>query len=123
MTFSTQLEADIAEAYRVSHHRMGWRLLYSPARVLEGADVAFIGLNPGGSGADGEHGEFAVDAGSAYCTERWGSTAPGASVLQRQVRMVFRRLDVGPEDVLAGNLVPFRSRDWASLDDPNGALR
>jgi len=35
---------------------------------------------------------------------------------------LFNRLDVAPDVVLAGNLVPFRSPDWASIADQKGSL-
>ena len=90
-----------------------WRLLYSPRRVLSGARVAFIGLNPGGRFVDPTHGKFSCEAGSAYrrSVENWGPS----SALQDQVIALFNRLGVVPEDVLAGNLVPFRSPSEDSL--------
>jgi hypothetical protein len=90
-----------------------WRLLYSPRRVLSGARVAFIGLNPGGRFVDPTHGKFSCEAGSAYrrSVENWGPS----SALQDQVIALFNRLGVVPEDVLAGNLVPFRSPSENSL--------
>lgn len=60
--------------------------------------------------------------GSAYVLERWGAPA-GESVLQRQVRRLFARLEESPEQVLAGNLVPFRSPNWHSLANKDAALR
>ncbi len=122
MTFAANLKADIAKSYKASRHKLGWRLLYSPTHVLDHADVAFIGLNPGGNGVDSAHGEFAMESGSAYCLERWGGKDPGGSILQQQVQAVCARLKVEPEHVLAGNLVPFRSSNWASLTDKRGAL-
>lgn len=92
---------------------LGWRLLYSPRRVLSGARVAFIGFNPGGSSIVPSHGEFSTEKGSAYRkdVEDWGPS----SRLQDQVMELFRRLKVHPDEVLAGNLVPFRSPDENSL--------
>lgn len=99
---------------------LGWRLLYSPCRVLNGAKVAFIGLNPGGSLVNPAHGIFSCEGGSAYRKEieDWGKD----SALQDQVLAVFRRLRVVPEDVLAGNLVPFRSPGEDSLRDAESAI-
>lgn len=116
--FARTLQDEIARAYRASGNSLGWRFLYSPVHVLDGARVAFIGLNPGGSTKDPDHGEFAMESGSAYQDERW----PSSSRLQKQVLELFRRLDVAPEDVLAGNLVPFRSPDWDSLVGREEAL-
>ncbi len=117
------LKARIEEAYAKSGNTLGWRLLASPESTLSGAKVAFIGLNPGGSAVDAEHSVFAMPEGqSAYVDESWAGNAAGESPLQRQVRALFDRLDVAPDAVLAGNLVPFRSPDWVSLVDPKGSL-
>ena len=116
--YARVLRDEIAEAYRTSGNSLGWRFLYSSPRVLEGARVAFIGLNPGGSTKVSDHGEFAMKRGSAYRDEQW----PGSSRLQKQVLAIFNRLGVDPEHVLAGNLVPFRSPDWKSLTDRKESL-
>lgn len=101
---------------------MGWRLLYSPPAVLDGAKFAFLGLNPGGDHQSFDQGEFATPTGSAYATETWNGSLPGQSILQRQVLALFQMLGVTPESVLAGNLVPFRSPAWESLSDRGEAL-
>ena len=118
---SERLESLIQEAYDARRRRyrgsaLGWRLLYGPRRALSGTQVAFVGLNPGGQSVDPAHRTRSTEAGSAYCkaVEDWGPS----STLQDQVIALFRRLDVAPEDVLAGNLVPFRS---ASEDTLTGA--
>lgn len=116
--FAAALEAEISDAYRQSGNATGWRLLYSSAEVLKGADVAFIGLNPGGVASDDSDGEFALPHGSAYRDETW----PSSSRLQEQVLALFERLQVAPEAVLAGNLVPFRSRSWSDLERRAEAL-
>tara|TARA_R110002074_G_scaffold106309_3_gene229447 strand:+ start:4654 stop:5307 length:654 start_codon:yes stop_codon:yes gene_type:complete len=121
-----EIENTIQRAYEArlqqnpSGRPLGWRLLYSPRSVLEGARVAFIGLNPGGSTVDPEHGVFSSERGSAYRreVENWGAS----SQLQDQVLELFRRLNVSPEEVLAGNLVPFRSPSEATLEDAPGAI-
>lgn len=119
-TLATDLETRIKLAYAASGNLLGWRFLYSPASVLSRADVAFIGLNPGGSNPEAEM--FATDAGSAYWTERWGGAECGQSPLQKQVLAIFDRLSVEAEMVLAGNLVPFRSPDWQSLNQRDQSL-
>lgn len=121
-----ELENHIAEAYRHQlsqgdrANKLGWRLLYSPERVLKGAKVAFIGFNPGGSYINPTHGEFSCESGSAYRkeVELWGTN----SGLQEQAMALFGRLGVVPEDVLAGNLVPFRSPDEKSLKNREEAI-
>lgn len=96
----------------------------SPRRVLEGANVAFIGLNPGGSIRRDDHAELAMERGSAYVDETWaGAIQPGSSPLQRQVRALFEGLAVEPQKVLAGNLVPFRSPSWNRLESKDFSLR
>ena len=117
------LKTEIEIAYRKSGNTMGWRLLYSPESTLHHAKVAFIGLNPGGSTIDARHSKLAMPEGQcAYVNESWAGHVPGNSPLQRQVLSLFDRLDVLPQAVLAGNLVPFRSPDWANLQDPKGSL-
>ncbi len=55
-------------------------------------------------------------SGSAYEQEVWkDSPLPGEAPLQRQVRALFQLLGERAEDVLAGNLVPFRSPNWDAL--------
>jgi hypothetical protein len=58
-------------------------------------------------------------AGSAHRDEIW----PGSSRrLQQEALALFARLKVAPEDVLAGNLVPYRSPNWNSLPDPEQSI-
>ena len=114
--YCAALKLRISTAYMESKNSCGWRLLASPSSVLEGADVAFIGLNPGGSSQPDDHAEFAMKQGSAYVVEAWGGCQPGTSPLQQQVRALFTGLSVKPESVLAGNLVPFRSPSWKNLE-------
>ncbi|RAH95677.1 hypothetical protein DLJ53_34095 [Acuticoccus sediminis] len=117
------LRERIEAAYIASGNALGWRFLMSPPAVLDGAQVAFIGLNPGGSVRPSEHAEFAMGAGSAYALESWAGHPPGCSPLQREVLLLFDRIGVAPDTVLAGNLVPFRSRDWGGLRNRKNALR
>jgi len=92
---------------------LGWRWLYSPRQTLSRANVALVGLNPGGSSY--EPPVPSSEQGSAYATESWGGLPPGHSTLQRQVLSLFSCLGVKADDVLTGNLVPFRSRSWEAL--------
>lgn len=120
--FARELEARIREEYRRRGDRLGWRLLASPEACLDKAKVVFLGMNPGGSRPRPDHAEFAMPRGSAYETESWKDAPPGCSKLQKEVRALFGLLKERPEDVLAGNLVPFRSPNWKSLQDRQGAL-
>ena len=112
----------IDKAYQASGNKLGWRLLYSPEKTLEGSKVAFVGLNPGGRHFAPEDSQFSPENGSAYVNERWGSNPPGESRLQIQVRTLFSKIEVEPCEVLAGNLVPFRSPDWNSLKNRASAV-
>lgn len=120
--FGTGLKIRIQEKYRELGYDLGWRLLYSPEAVLERARVAFVGLNPGGNHAPVDHAEFAMESGSAYARECWGKP-PGQSTLQCQVLRLFEIVGEPPADVLAGNLVPFRSPSWETLGNKDQALR
>ncbi|WP_165978808.1 uracil-DNA glycosylase family protein [Antarcticimicrobium luteum] len=120
---TTDFRDRIEAAYQRSGNALGWRFLYSPAETLQGARIAFLGLNPGGSAEDDAHATYAMESGSAYSHESWVGCAPGESRLQRQVLALFERLDTKPEHVLAGNLVPFRSRDWQSLKNPEDSVQ
>lgn len=120
-----RLQASIEAAYIVSGNTLGWRFLASPVDVLYGAAVAFVGLHPGGRARPDHHAEFCMaTATSAYADEVWSpATLPGRHPLQQQVLSLFARLGVEPSAVLAGNLIPFRSPDWASLAGRNDALK
>ena len=119
--FAVSVDA-IQAAYRNSGNDKGWRLLSSSAATLDGAEVAFIGLNPGGVEQSADHSVFAMDQGSAYVLEQWGGAAAGKSSLQRQVQALFRSLGVTPDKVLSGNLVPFRSPSWETLKNKSEAV-
>ncbi|TCQ09981.1 hypothetical protein C8J34_102382 [Rhizobium sp. PP-F2F-G36] len=72
------LVARIEAAYASKRYSLGWRLLYSPVDVLEmKAEVAFFGLNPGGSRDYPEHPRLAPKTGSAYVTEVWSAKKQG----------------------------------------------
>lgn len=109
--------------YRLRGHRLGWRLLASPWETTRGAKVAFIGLNPGGGSDDGTHPALCTDACSAYEAESWAGHPPGRAPLQKQVLALFRMLGVAPQEVLAGNIIPFRSRSLDALGHRAEALR
>ena len=125
LEFADGLRRRIEDEYNRLGHSQGWRLLYSPIDVLAGAPAAFLGLNPGGllSGSVG-HGELATPRGtSAYRDEVWKPPRrAGEEKLQQQALAVFDRLGVEPTEVLAGNLVPFRSQDLDRLDHRGAAF-
>ncbi len=120
--FTRQLTQRVEAAYLEGGYGLGWRLLTSPAKTLLGAKIAFLGLNPGGNTQSSSHDFLTTESGSAFENESWAGAAPGQSRLQKQVRALFSFLNVNPTDVLSGNLVPFRSRNWACLPNKKQAL-
>ena len=112
----------IEDEYARRADQSGWRLLASSRSSLQNPRVVFIGVNPGGTCQPEDHGEFAMDEGSAYVVESWGGHPPGDSPLQRQIRALFDRVGESPSEVLAGNLVPFRSRSEKDLREPGSAI-
>lgn len=121
MEFAAALRDRIENQYRADGYELGWRLLYGPEVVLEGARVAFLGINPGCRNPSAYQAEFATEHGSAYALESWG-TPPGEDGFQRQVLALFEKVGERPEAVLAGNLVPFRSPNWQALPNKRRAL-
>ena len=105
-----------------SRNTQGWRFLYSHKTVLQNASVAIIGLNPGGDEQVAEHGELDVPSGtSAYVHESWKGYIAGEEPFQLQVQALCKWVNVEPQNVLAGNFIPWRSRSWSTLVDPSGA--
>ena len=116
--FADELELEIRREALNYNQQFGWRLLYSPVEVLGGADVAFIGLNPGGTGAGQKLDYFAMPPKqSAYRDEIWSKQSEkGAAPLQLQALKIFAYLQASPHKVLAGNIVPFRTPKWKYLN-------
>jgi len=123
--YCAELKMRIEAEYERSGNRLGWRLLASPRNVLDGAEIALVGINPAGRKRPVDHPQLSTCPGkSAYVHEKWaGSSECGASRLQKQVRTLFGNLEVEPHRVLAGNLVPFRSRSWDCLENRATSLR
>lgn len=70
--FGAQLKDRIERQYSAGGYSLGWRLLYSPEAVLEGARVAFLGLNPGGNHRPPDHAEFTMECGKHLRTGELG---------------------------------------------------
>lgn len=122
LDFTAALNKRISEEYVRCRYGLGWRLLYSPVGVLGGARVAFIGLNPGGRAKSVGQAEFSMESGSAYTDEVWGNFVAGEHRLQKEVKELFHLLGEHPKNVLAGNLVPFRSPSWGALASKDDAV-
>jgi hypothetical protein len=113
----TSIEAE----YQRLGHTLGWRFLTCPEGNIGTASVALVTINPGG--ASFEAPRWSVEEGSAYAIERWKGCAPGQETLQRQVIRMFQIMDVKPDKVLSGYLVPFRSQDWSKLPKKSDSIR
>ncbi len=99
---------------------LGWRLMMCPEAVMKTAEVAIVGLNPGGRKRHGP--TWSSEDGNAYWTESWGGQVAGMDPLQRQVQQLAGRLKAGPKDVFAAQFVPFRSNSWSDLTNPREAV-
>lgn len=112
-------EAAIQARYCESGNALSWKFLYSPFSVLDGAEIAFLGLNPGGNAPQSDENRLCTPPGvSEYRDVSWRGKPPGTHGLQPQALALFDWLGVRPEDALAGNFVPFRSPNWESIRAP-----
>jgi hypothetical protein len=100
----------IEAEYRRLGHTLGWRLLTCPKENITAAAVALITINPGGENF--LPAMLSVEAGSAYVVETWPARQ---QPLQWQVRRMYQMMNVRPDKVLSGYLVPFRSPSWNDL--------
>jgi hypothetical protein len=111
-------------------HKLGWRLLMSPWSTLSSARSAIITMNPGTprdsakrpSVIEWEVPRLSVEQGSAYRLESWWNMPQGTAPLQRQLLRLIEIIGEQPDDILAGNLVPFASRSWNRLKDSGRAV-
>jgi hypothetical protein len=101
-------------------HKLGWRFLTCPKGNIESASIALIAINPGGDKYLPPM--WSVENGSAYVVETWKDRADGMERLQIQVQQMFQTIPVAPENILSGYLVPFRSKDWKSLENKQASL-
>lgn len=114
--FCADLERRIEDEYKRLGYGIGWRLLASPKTTLKSANIALIGLNPGGDRDYPEHPRFSMPVGkSSYVDEKWGNHQRGKAPLQNQVRSIFTKLGAEPHEVLCGEFIPFRSRNYREL--------
>ena len=118
MTLSPSL---IEAEYQKLGHALGWRFLTCPEGNIDTSSVALVTINPGGRLFEPPN--WSVEAGSAYVTESWKGRTPGHENLQRQVRRMFEVMNMRPEMILGGYLVPFRSQDWKSLSEKSASIR
>lgn len=106
----------IDKEYKKLGHTLGWRFLTSPRSTLSPCTRAvFVTLNPGGNEIAHEDQRESCEDGSAYVVERWKNHPPAEAPLQKQIQLLYRRLNWDFRDVLSGQLVPFRSPSWKDL--------
>ena len=117
-----RIQSKIESAYLDGGYSLSWSFLSSPLANLNSSKVALLGLNPGGGSIGHYHPSFSCEDGSAYVIESWGGRPAGTSKLQQQVRKLFAALALEPSSVLSGNIVPFRSPNWAALSNRTEAL-
>jgi uracil-DNA glycosylase len=94
-----------------------------PGDRLGRAEVAIVGLNPGGGDDTYPYGHlWDAEGVNAYFDEKWGSNEQTDSPLQTQVKEWHRLLNLAPEDPLCIQFVPFRSPSWNRLAEPEKSL-
>lgn len=129
MSIFSEAVAKIQVAYDDLSHELGWRFLYTPARMLsEDTQLVFLGLNPGGVRYVAP--VASVEEGNAYRVERWGK-GDQLNGLQVQIRMLYEKLSerlhqeptpVLMDRTLAANFCPFRSPSWDRLHNRIGSV-
>ena len=114
--------ATISAEYRRLGYDQGWSFALTPVANMAKAKVILVGLNPGGGDSD-EYGElWEFPHGNAYFDDRWIPGSTELMPLQRQVAALFDLLALAKDDVFAAQFVPFRSRGWKDLKNPEQAL-
>lgn len=117
-------------------HTLGFNpvILSSVRAFVTKPRILVMGLNPAGSRDYPEHrGRFRYEERDAYLGTSWDSYAAGQAPLQRQVAQLLRHLQrrvpaSGPLElfalnrVVAGSLIPFRSRGEADLHNRQASL-
>lgn len=110
-------KADIDAEYDRLKFGHGYSFLLCDEARLTDADVAIVGLNPGGrEDFDGYQKNWAT-SGNAYFDERWADNDTKYSPLQTQIHIWHDLAGVKFDQSLCAQFVPFRSQDWAKLHD------
>ena len=114
--------AEIQKAYEELGYDQGWAFAMTPLAWLPTAQTVMIGLNPGGSGNHEDVCWENLD-GNAYFTGRWQkNNGAEPTPLQAEVRCLHAFLEIGPDEVFAGQFIPFRSPSIAKLTDQTKAI-
>jgi hypothetical protein len=130
MEFFNELVSEIENQYSQRTSNAGWRFLYcSEKNINQNNGIYFVTLNPGGSEERQDQGKASCEEGNAIITEMWRTMPPGSSPLQKQIQEVFKvignKLELKYpevlENALSGYFIPFRSKDYNSLESKKGA--
>ena len=109
--FVDEITSEVKGKYKDSSHNVGWSVLYSRIETLIKSEknIIFLGLNPGGSDGGGVELFSAAsnDGKSWYLSDEWES----GNLQGRIIKLFDDILNADINNVLSGNLVPFRSKD------------
>lgn len=130
MKFFNELVSEIENQYSLRNSNAGWRFLYcSEKNINQNNGIYFVTLNPGGSEERQDQGKASCEEGNAIITEMWRTKTPGSSPLQKQIQEIFKvigdklglKYPEVLENALSGYFIPFRSKDYNSLESKEGA--
>lgn len=116
------IEAEIKKEYRTRKNQNGWTFLYSAKKTLIESDEVLIGLHPGGKEPASAE-TFSFEEKSHYYGEWEGGYEAGEHPFQKQAKFLIETLrGKNVNNVLCGNLIPFRASSWNTLENKPCAL-
>ena len=89
----------------------GYKFVYGPWRTLEGAEIAFLSLNPGRAPDKAKMRTISDECGNSYENEKRTTKSPITDQFLRFADFIGRQ----PSQILTGVVVPFRSDRWESM--------
>ena len=90
----------------------GFKLLYCPWDNISSSNIAFISLNPGNAPENAELRMVSDERGNSYEIEMDITKSP----INEQFMKLCDFLENKPSDFLTGAAIPFRSKNWESLN-------
>jgi uracil-DNA glycosylase len=90
----------------------GFKLLYCPWDNISSSNIAFISLNPGNAPENAELRMISDERGNSYEIEMDITKSP----INEQFMKLCDFLENKPSDFLTGAAIPFRSKNWESLN-------
>ncbi len=92
--------------------RQGYKLVYSPWDTIGNAETVFLSLNPGSGVPDGaDLCTLSDERGNSYEVEQHTTRSP----ITAQFLKLAELLGLEPSEILAGALIPFRSKNMEAL--------